>query len=305
LQDEGKRKAYDLTYHSIKRTQTEPEKPFPQPPRSTSASPPESEASRELAQIAALRKAKAERNAQWRVTQTALEQPIFELRRTIRWLEQEINDLANIEAAEWLEETRKNDRKPWVLSSLYKQVKASEEGEAHKEKERQERRVQKELKERRLGIHQAELLEKTNQMRETKKSIDAENTRDNQSIKAIEARKRSREERERRDRENEEQTRLAKARRKEQAQANIARQRQEQWQKAAQKAREDSSRAQVKARATMWAKQEQDERSQGRPWDDMNSDVGWNRDGDWSGDVDWSGGVDWSDTHQQPHAWNL
>ena len=132
------------------------------------------------------------------------------------------------------------------MSPLYKQIEVSGEEKARKDRERQERRIERDLKERRLSSQQAELSKKEDQMIEAKKSIDAQNLRDDQSIGTIEARKRSREARERRDREREEQERLAKLRREQEAQeAKARREQQERW------------RQQQEAQAKIWREQEE------------------------------------------------
>jgi len=272
LNDEGKRRAYDLNYPSIKRSKAKPETAQTQTPRPPPTSAPRPEAYKEIAQIAALRKAKDDRNARWKITKNALEPPIFELQRTIRRLEQEIKNIASIEAAERAAEASKNSWGTWILSPLYKKVEESEEEKSRKDRDRQERRIEKDLKERRLSLQKAELLKKEDQMEEAKKSIDAENLRNDQSIEALEARKRSREEHARRQKEREEQERLAKIRREQaeqqartwkeqqEAQAKIWRQQQEQREKAAQKAREDFLKAQAEAEAARAARQQPYER---------------------------------------------
>jgi hypothetical protein len=257
LNDEDKRRAYDLIYPSIQRSKAKPETTYTQTPRPHAASAPRPEANDEVAQIAALRKAKDERNAKWRITKNALESPIFELQRTIRRLEQDIKNLTSIEAAERAAEASKNSWGTWILSPLYKKIEESEEEKARKDRERQERRIQKDMKERRLGSEKSELFKREDQMKEAKNKVDAENLHNDQSIENLEARKRLREERERRLKEWEEQERLAKIRREQaEQQAKVWKQQQEQREKAAQKAREDSMRAQAEARAAA-ARQEE------------------------------------------------
>lgn len=228
MNDENKRRAYDLIYPSLQRSKAEPETSQTQAPRPPPTSAPRKEANNEAAQIAALRKAKEDRNAKWRITKNALEPSIFELQRSIRILEQEIKNLASIEAAERATEASKNSWGTWILSPLYKKVEESEEEKARKDIERQERRIQKDWKERRLGHQKSELLKKEDQMKEAKNKVDAENLRNDQSIEAIEARKRSREEQERRLKEREEQERMAGIRRAQaEQQARIRKEQQE------------------------------------------------------------------------------
>ena len=297
LHDEGKRKAYDLIYPSIiNRTQTKFQKPLPQPPRSTRASTSHSKAGNEAAQIASLRQAKEDRNIRWRVTQTALEASIFELRRSIRWLEQEIQHLASIDAAELSTAACEKSRGTRILSPLYKHVKESEEAKALKQEVRQQRRAQKDLTERRLSVQQAALSQKETQLRAAKTSFDTENLRDDQSIRDLEATKRRSEALE------EQQERLAKIRRQQREhQAKMRKQHQEQQQAQSRqyeqdhererKARQDSSKAeqdsleaQAEARAAEWAEHQEEEWSQGPSWNDLNPDS------------------DWESVHQ-PHTW--
>jgi hypothetical protein len=113
-------------------------------------------------------------------------------------LEHEIKALASFEAAERAIEARKNSWTTWFLKPLYKHIEESEEEKLGKDRERQERRIEKDLKERRLSSLKAELLEKEDEIRQAKKKFDAKNLRDDQSIQIIEAEKRNREERERR-----------------------------------------------------------------------------------------------------------
>lgn len=272
MNDESKRRAYDLIYPSLQRSKTKSETSQTQTPRPPPTSAPQRETNDEVAQIAALRKAKEDRNARWRITKSALEPSIFELQRSIRILEREIEKLASIEAAERAAEASKNSWGTWILSPLYKKVEESEEEKARKDIERQERRIQKDWKERRLGDHKSELLKKEDQMKEAKDKVNAENLHSDRSIEAIEARKRSREEQQRLQKEREEQQRLAKIRREQaeqqakiwkeqqEAAAKLWRQQQEQQEKAAQKARIFFAKTQAEAQAAQAARQEVYER---------------------------------------------
>ena len=182
-------------------------------PCSPRTSAPQSWASSEDAQIAVLRKQKDERAAKWKDQQHAFQTSIFELQRAKGRLEREITNLSSIAAAEAAVEARKNSWATWLLSPLYKQLIESEEEVERKDRARQERKIEKNLKERRLRSQQAELQEQETLMASAKADLDAANARTNQAIAATEARKRSREERERCKREREEWDRLEKLRR--------------------------------------------------------------------------------------------
>ena len=250
LKDEGRRREYDFIYPSISRSWASPQST--QTPRPPPASAPHSGALREAAQIAALRKTKEERGARWRVRRHAFESSIFELQRSIQRLEQDIKNLASIAAADAAVEARKNSWGTWLLSPLYKQVVESEDEKARKDRERQERRIEQDLKERRLGWQQTELQEKESLFKQAKKDIDAADLCDDQTIRDIEARARDREARERLEREMVEKERLAR----------IRKQQQEQREKQAQEAREALRKQRAEARAAELAQQDENRRRQ-------------------------------------------
>lgn len=207
MSDDIKRREYDLIYPSIIRNRVDPQSRHPPPhaPASTS----HSEEGNEAAQIAAIRRQKEERDSLLGVKRNALGASIFELQRSIRRLEQDIKNLAGVVAAEKDAEARKSNWGTWLASSLYNQVQENEEDKARKDRGRQERMIEKDLKERRLRMQQAELLLKENQMRQAKMEVDAANLRSDQAIQALEAKKRDREAQKQRERErmNEEERR--------------------------------------------------------------------------------------------------
>ncbi len=222
------------------------------PPRPPPASAPCSEALRGAAQIAALRKRKEERSARWSGKRLAPESSIFELQRSIRRLEQEIANLASITVAEAAVEARKNSWGAWLSSLVYKLVEESEDEKARKERARQEKRIEKDLKERRLGSQQAQLQEEQSLLRKAKDNIDAADLRDDQSIRAVEARTREREAREWLERERVERE-TAKVERE--RLAKVWKQQQQQREKEAQEAREALRKQQAEARAGELARQ--------------------------------------------------
>lgn len=266
MTDAGKRQAYDLTYHSIQRGDTKPQSTqqthMTSPPP---ASAPLSETHDEVAQIAALRKAKKDRKARWKVKLNALRPTILELRQSVCRLEHEIGDLASFEAAERAAEARKYSWATWIMSPFYKEREESEEENGRGDRVRQERRSEKDLKERLLSAQKSELLEKENELREAKKQYDAKNLRDDQSILIIERRK-ERKEAERRQKELAEQATIRRQERaefykeQEEAEAKKWRQQHEQRNKRAQEAREQSLKAQAEAQAARAAQRKEHER---------------------------------------------
>lgn len=178
LKDESKRKAYDLIYPSIKRTQ-----PYPQttkPPRA-----PDSQARGDAAQIASLEKSKQDRGKQWSTTKIVYETLILKLQAEIRQLKQEIGNLESIAAAEAVKKARENSWGTWLLSPLYKKVEDSEEEKERKERERQERRIQKDWKERRLDLKTADLKKQETLLKTAKEDLDAVNRAYDREIQDI------------------------------------------------------------------------------------------------------------------------
>ena len=248
--DEGRRREYDLIYPSASRSNADAQSTQKPCPPATSA--PRSEALREATQIAAIRKNKEERGARWRLSRRAFELSISELQRSISRLEQDIENLASIAAAEVGVEAHKNSWGAWLLSPFYKQADESEDEKARKDRQRQERRIEKDLKERRLGLHQAQLREKEILLQQAKKEIDAANTCDDQTIRDIEAKASHRETRERLEKEMAERERLAR----------IFKRQQEEREKQTQEAKEASSRQRAEARAAQSAQQKEHRRRQ-------------------------------------------
>lgn len=158
----------------------------------------------------------------------------------MRQLEQEIKNLDSIVAAEAAEGAEKNSLGTWLLSLIYKKTEDSEEKKACKDRERQERRIEKDMKERRLALKKGDLKKEENLLIKAKEEVDAADLVDNRKIKAIQDRILARENRERQERVRVEKERLAKiweqqreaaeALRKQQAEERAAeRKRQEEW----------------------------------------------------------------------------
>lgn len=90
----------------------------------------------------------------------AFESLIFELQRDIHRLEQAIDDLNSIVAAEAAEVANKNSWGTWLLLPIYKKAEDSEEEKARKDRKKQERRIEKDMKERRLALKKGDLEKK-------------------------------------------------------------------------------------------------------------------------------------------------
>ncbi|KAF3002374.1 hypothetical protein E8E13_001003 [Curvularia kusanoi] len=193
LKDESKRKAYDLIYPSITRRRSAPQRTSDTPPTPTS----QSDAQCEAAQVAAIQKSKQERSARWQTKKKVSDSSIFELQRSIRRLEREITTLVTILAAEATVEAQKN--------TLYKRAEDNEEEKERKDRARQERRIEKDLKERRLDSMKAGLKTQEDLLDNEQEKVDMANRRDDEKIRAIRVTMRAREDRERRERERQRQ----------------------------------------------------------------------------------------------------
>ncbi|OBT50919.1 hypothetical protein VE04_09376, partial [Pseudogymnoascus sp. 24MN13] len=188
LKDENKRREYDLKYPTIRRSG-----PSSQTTQTPPASTPRPGALSEDEQIAALRKSKQERSARWQTEKNVFDSSIFELRREVRRLEQEIKNLDSIVAAEAAAEAQKNGWGAWLLSPIYKKAEETEEEKERKDIESQERKLEKDWKERVLGVRKAELKNEESRLRNAKKKVDAADLADNVRIQAIKDRIRHRE----------------------------------------------------------------------------------------------------------------
>ncbi|KAF2001772.1 DnaJ-domain-containing protein [Amniculicola lignicola CBS 123094] len=201
LKDESQRKSYDLIYPSIARTRPS------QSARPTPASKPQAEEVNEAAQIAAIHKSKRDRTAQWQAKKTIFDSSIFELQRNIRRLDQEIKNLDSILVAAAAEEARKKSWGTWVLSPLYKKVEETEEEKERKDRARQERRIEKDMKERRLEARKAELKKEQDLLTKAKEAVDAADLVDDKRLQAILAKIQARENQKREEKERTERER--------------------------------------------------------------------------------------------------
>ncbi|TVY40776.1 Chaperone protein DnaJ [Lachnellula occidentalis] len=153
LTDESNRRAYDLIYPSISRSGRPP-------PASTQQSAPS-----EGAKIAALQRSKQERDARWGPQKKVFDFLIFERQSDIWQLEQEIINLD----------------------------KDSEEEKARKDRTRQQRRIEKDLKEGRLEVKMAGLRREQGLLRKKKGELEEANKVDDKKIQVIQDRIRARE----------------------------------------------------------------------------------------------------------------
>lgn len=194
MKNESERRAYDLIYPSLKAKTRSSQ--YTQNANTTPNPTPQSGPLSEAAQISALQKSKQERAAQWRTSSRTFESSIFEISRVIRRLEQDIKNLDSIFAAEVAVEAQKNSWKAWLLSPVYKKAEESGEEKALKDRARQERRIEKDMKERRLNVQKAELKATETSMRTAESRMKAADSRDEAMIQNILYNIRLREERE-------------------------------------------------------------------------------------------------------------
>lgn len=123
-------------------------------------------------------------------------------------MEHEIRNLDSIVAAEAAEDAQKNSWGYWLLSSLYKKVEDSEEEKARKDRGKQERRIEKDMKERRLSLKKADLDQVESQLRKANEEANAADLVEIRKIQVIRDRIRAREIRERQERERVERQRV-------------------------------------------------------------------------------------------------
>jgi hypothetical protein len=85
-------------------------------------------------------------------------------------------------------EAHKNSWGASFLSPLTKKVKVSKETKAHDERKSKERRIEQDLKERRLTLQKVQLQEKESGMKQAEERNDAADLRNDNEIRIIEAR---------------------------------------------------------------------------------------------------------------------
>jgi hypothetical protein len=259
LKDESERRKYDLIYPSLKGKNGPSQ--YAQKAYTTPASSSQSETLSEAAHIAKLQKSKQERAARWWTSNTIFESSIFEIRRVIRQLEQEIKRIDSIFAAEAAEEAQKNSWSAWLLSPIYKKAPETEEQKALKDRARQERRIEKDMKERRMDVQKAKLEAVETSMRTAKAEKDAADLKDEAMIQNIQSKIRFRENRQRQERERAERERVAEEMRQQREQwETLQRERREQEMKRQQEQREEREREAAEQWRTYRATMEEVER---------------------------------------------
>ena len=272
LKDQGRRRAYDLIHPSITRNRSSPQST--QTHRPSPASTPQSGAVSETAQIAALQKSIQEREARWQTKRCVFDSSIFEIRRDIRRLEQEIQNLNSIAAAEVAEEAQKNSWGTWLLSPIYKKAAESEEEKSRKGRQKQERRIEKDMKERRLVLKDAEYRKQESLFREAQREADAANLVDAGKIRALQAKIQARASLERQERERVEREQMAR----------IWKQQQEQQDKWEREAADALRRRRAEEQAAWQKRQEEQAREWQTAFDDgyQASEILCGHDGWWS-----------------------
>lgn len=256
LKNESKRRVYDRIYFIITRSRLSQ---IASTSDSSSASTSQSAALSEAAQIAALQKSKQERDARWWIKKNIFDFSIFELKRVIRQLKQEIKNLNSIVAAEAATDAQNNSWKTWLLSLIYKKIEDNEKKKARKNRERQKRRIEKDMKKRRLELKKTDLKKEKSLLKNAKKKTDAANVIDNEKIRVIQERICVRETRERQERERTKRERMTK----------IWKQQRKQREKRERKATETLRKQQTKERAAEQKRQEK----QIREWQKMRDDA--------------------------------
>lgn len=211
MKDESKRQAYNLIYHSIQQSRSTRHAPTPGPTSSSNSQPQEPN---EHARIAAIQKAKQERVVRWYENKKPIESDIFELERDNRRLAKEIAILKSIADAERADQAQKNSWTTWLLSPIYKKAEDNEEEKARKDRQRQERRIEKDMKDRRLDTNNSRLESLETRLKQLKVDFDISNSRDEAAIHNLQARIRMREDMKRQEREKAEREKRAEEMRK-------------------------------------------------------------------------------------------
>ncbi|TGO29995.1 hypothetical protein BPAE_0009g00930 [Botrytis paeoniae] len=235
LKDESKRRVYDIKYPSIKKSGTMPQSNStpqykPEPRASASASSKLTDA----AQIAALQKAKQERAARWSTKKNAFESVISRLQKDIQSLKQSIELLKKNDAIEDVEEAWRNGWGAWLLFPVIKRAVVSEDEKERKDRSRQERKIEMNLKERRIEAKSVELDKEKALLRTAQREVELADQVDDGKLRMIEDRIKAKEQREADERARVYRERMAEVRKKEQEErdrkaAEELRKREEEW----------------------------------------------------------------------------
>lgn len=152
---------------------------------------------------------------------------IFELQKGIQHLEQEIKNLESSLSAETATKAQNKSQRTRLLSPFYNKVEDSEEEKTDKDRSRQERTIEQDMKERRLEMKKAEVEREENLIKRAKEEVEAADWADDWKIGEIQARICLHKDRERQEREEMERERLAKIWKQEQEQKDWERQEKE------------------------------------------------------------------------------
>lgn len=144
-------------------------------------------ASSEAAEIASLQKSKEDRYARWRICKVAFESKISKLRKSIEKMEQEIESLKSIAAAEAAVEAWNRGWTMWLLSPWYRKLELSEDDKACEDRARQERKMQKNVKERFLDVKRTALEQEERSFDKAKRDVELANSEDEGRIRMLAA----------------------------------------------------------------------------------------------------------------------
>lgn len=139
-----------------------------------------------------------------------MQRPIAEAQTAIRQIDREIASIDQKIAMEAAEEVKKNSWKAWMLSPIYGRKVDSEEEKERKSRTLQERKIMRDMKERRLVLKKADLKMHEAALKYDMGIVDAAERCDDEKIRRLRDRIREKEEREKQERERVERERLAK-----------------------------------------------------------------------------------------------
>ena len=209
LRDGTKRRAYDNMYPSVACDPSHFQKT--QPPRPAPAPVPQSEASREAEQLAALQKSKSERAARWKARRLASDLVMSDLQQNIDTLEQELEGIVDAAAtAEAAAQAQDSTWSAWLLHPITWPVEVGEEETVHQERQKQERKIEQDMKGRRLEYAKADLKSAEDALAQAKQERDAADIMDTYKIRAIEAKASARQTREAQQKHRSENDRVAR-----------------------------------------------------------------------------------------------
>lgn len=192
LKDAAKRRDYNIVYHRLRRDPPSTSKqqsdaskkpnPEPAPPPA-----PKPQVLSETVQIESLWKVIQECGAWWQTTKVPLSVTLLKYEKAISELKQQIKDLIAIAQAESAEDEYKKSWGAWIISGLKMERAESEEEKLQKDRKRKERRLEKDMKERRLARQEAELKIEKAGLARVKETVYAANQAAFDKILALEA----------------------------------------------------------------------------------------------------------------------